>query len=99
VKPLFERVKGGNHGTIKKGEFTCDFFGPQNFGGPNKYYDENGTVTDSKFEAAHFYTFSDAKEFADQKKIELSPIIYIGKVDYLQSDLDRMASIKQMRNP
>lgn len=74
------------------------FFGPQNFGGPNKYYDENGSVTDSRNEAAKFYTFEDAKEFADKMKNELSETRYIGQEDYLQSDLDRLASIKQMRN-
>lgn len=75
------------------------FFGPEDVGGPrSKYYDENGAVTGSIDEAAKFYTFEDAKEFANQKKIELSATIYIGKVDFLESHLERLESIKQMKN-
>ena len=74
------------------------FFGPQDFGGPRtKYYDENGKVTKMKNEAAKFYTFEAAKEFADKKEIELSEIKYIGQEDFLESDLIRLESIKQMR--
>ena len=82
----------------KKVSLHVIFFGPQNFGGPNKYYDENGAVTDSKNDAAKFYSVEAAKEFADQKKIKLSEIKYIGQEDYLQNDLDRLASLQQMRD-
>ncbi len=74
----------------KKVALWVIFFGPQNMGGPNKYYDRNGKVTGTRTEAAYFYTFEDAKEFADKMKIELSAIVYIGQEDFTQSETERI---------
>lgn len=73
------------------------FFGPEDVGGPrSKYYDENGAITGSRDDAAKFYTFESAKEFAENKNIELSETIYIGQQDFLEGDLIRQANLKQM---
>jgi len=74
----------------KKMSLYVIFFGPQNFGGPNKYYDRNGKVTGARTEAAYFYTLVDATEFAVKMKIELSAITNIGQEDFTQSEIDRI---------
>ena len=64
------------------------FSGPQQHQRPGtKYYALDGGVTDSKSTAAKFYSWDDAKEFADEKKIELTTYDYIGQEDFLHHEL------------
>ena len=64
------------------------FAGPQQHGRPGtQYIAEDGRRTGIKARAAKFYSFTEAKEFAKQKNIELTALIYIGQEDFTDFEI------------
>nr|WP_281720751.1 hypothetical protein [Nitrosomonas nitrosa] len=71
----------------KKNTLFVIFASPQNFGGPNRYFAKDGSVTNISSLAAKFWTWSDAKTFAEEKGIELNKLHQIGQEDFTDFDL------------
>jgi hypothetical protein len=72
-------------GKKKKQTLFVIFDGPQQHGGPGtRYISEAGTSTAYRHEAASFFTFTDAKTFADTKGIVLTDMVYIGQEDFTE---------------
>jgi hypothetical protein len=60
---------------------------PQQHGRPGaRYIAKDGTKTEMISQAAKFYSFADAQEFAKQMNIELTALTYIGQDDFIDSD-------------
>ena len=60
---------------------------PQQYGRPGtRYIAKDGTKTEIISQAAKFYSFADAQEFAKQMNIELTALTYIGQDDFIDSD-------------
>ncbi len=63
------------------------FTSPQQHGLPGtRYIAKDGTKTEIISQAAKFYSFADAQEFAKQMNIELTALTYIGHDDFIDSD-------------
>ncbi len=63
------------------------FTSPQQHGRPGaRYIAKDGTKTEIISQAAKFYSFADAQEFAKQMNIELTALTYIGQDDFIDSD-------------
>lgn len=59
------------------------FDGPQRFKAPGtRYFDPDGTPTESKSKAAKFFTITDAIVFAKHQKIPLDGRNSIGREDF-----------------
>jgi len=52
-----------------------------------RYYAQDATITDIRTKAAKFYSFEDAKEFAEQNNLELTATRYIGQESFSESEL------------
>ncbi len=64
------------------------FAGPQQHTAPGtRYISKNGSATDLRSQAAKFYTFTDAKDFAAQHHIMLNALTYIGQEDFPEIEL------------
>jgi hypothetical protein len=65
------------------------FAGPQQFKAPGtRYTASDGTVTDIKSKAKKFYGPQEAKEFAEEKHIDLSKgTRYIGQDDFTDFEI------------
>lgn len=65
------------------------FAQPQQFGGANnRFIARDGTKTESRKQAAKFYTAEAAQEFAKEKNITLDgAMMYIGQMDFPNFDL------------
>lgn len=64
------------------------FASPQQFGGPgNRYIAQDGSITDIRSKAARFYSWNDAKDFADEKGIVLGGPIDIGQEEFAPFEL------------
>ena len=60
---------------------------PQQYGRPGtRYIAKDGTKTEIISQAAKFYSFADAQEFAKQMNIELTALTYIGQDVFIDSD-------------
>jgi hypothetical protein len=51
-----------------------------------RYIAKDGTKTEIISQAAKFYSFADAEEFAKQMDIKLTELTYIGQDDFIDSD-------------
>jgi len=72
----------------KKTTLWVIFAGPEPVKGPGtRYVAHDGTVTANRSDAARFYSFDDAAEFAKQKKIELTAIRYIGRAEFTDFEI------------
>jgi hypothetical protein len=72
----------------KRQNFFVIFRGPQQHGrAGTRYYANDGTVTNIKTKAAKFYSPEDAREFAKQNNIKLTPITYIDLEDFSHSEI------------
>ena len=64
------------------------FDGPQPREGPRtRYISKDGNSTTYRHESATFYTFDDAKNFAERHQITLNEHTYIGQEDFTGFDL------------
>jgi hypothetical protein len=65
------------------------FSGPQQHGGPGtRYIANDGTTTDLRSYAAKFYTWEEAKKFAEGKSITLdAAMTYIGQEDFTEFEI------------
>jgi hypothetical protein len=76
----------------KKHTLFVMFAGPQQFGRPGtRYIAKDGKQTGIKARAAKFYSFTEAKEFAKEKNIELTALIYIGQEDFTDFEIQHDA--------
>ena len=72
---------------IKKERFVI-FDGPKVHDGPGTHYIANdGTSTDLRSRAAKFFSHAEARIFAMEKGITLSPVLYIGIEDFTDFEL------------
>lgn len=71
----------------KKHTLFVIFASPQNLSGPNRYFRQDCTTTDIASLAAKFWTWQDAKDFADEKGIKLNAVQHIGQEDFTEFDL------------
>ena len=63
----------------KKTRMFVIFAEPEQYGGSgNSYIALDGKVTKLKVNAAKFYSFNEAKQFAEEKNVVLSAVTYIG---------------------
>ena len=66
------------------------FAGPQQHKAPGtRYISKNGSATDLRSQAAKFYTFNDAEDFAEQHHVTLNALTYIGQEDFPEFELQR----------
>ena len=63
----------------KKTRMFVIFAEPEQYGGSgNSYMPLDGKVTKLKVNAAKFYSFNEAKQFAEEKNVVLSAVTHIG---------------------
>ncbi|HEU0048755.1 MAG TPA: hypothetical protein VFQ43_14275 [Nitrososphaera sp.] len=63
----------------KKTKMFVIFAQPEQYGGGrNTYIALDGKFTKLKVKAAKFYSFNEAKQFAEEKNVVLSAVTYIG---------------------
>jgi len=73
--------------SAKRTTMFAIFAGPQQHDHPGtRYIAKDGTKTEIISQAAKFYSFADAQEFAKQMNIELTALTYIGQDDFIDSD-------------
>ena len=71
----------------KRNTMFVIFTSPQQHGRRGtRYIAKDGTKTEIISQAAKFYSFADAQEFAKQMNIELTELTYIGQDDFIDSD-------------
>lgn len=74
----------------KRHDLFVIFAGPQQYGRPGtRYYTQGAIVTQFKAMAAKFYSFEEAKEFAERNNIERTAMTYIGLDGFSASELSR----------
>lgn len=75
-------------GRLKESQRYVIFDGPQQHKAPGtRYISKNGSATDLRSQSAKFYTFNDAKDFAEQNHVTLNTLTYIGQEDFPEFEL------------
>ena len=66
------------------------FAGPEQHGGPGTHYiSKEGATTTYRHDAARFYSFPDAEDFAERHNITLTAMTYIGRGVFSVFELQR----------
>lgn len=72
----------------KKQTLFVIFSGPQQHAAPGtRYIAQDGSTTTIRSKAARFYSWDEAKDFADRMGIALTALKYIGQEDFTDFDL------------
>jgi hypothetical protein len=69
--------------------FVIFAFPEQHVGSRTGYYTQDAKVTYIRTKAAKFYSFDEAKNFAERQNIELTGASYIGRATFSESELSR----------
>lgn len=73
---------------LKKNQRYVIFDGPEQRGGPGtRYFSVGGTSTEVRYQAAKFFTVTDAIDFAKRNNIVIGTLHYVGIEDFNDLEL------------